>query len=156
MVLDKSLTHGRVADFTVRNVLLQAGSQERPLIRPDVPVWTLTGAGAAELTLDGIFLGGGCDLVLAGSFERVTLSCCTLDPGSWGASDWRSAADGRPLAATRLRIEGVVRELVIDRSITGPILTAGPRAASDRSPSTRASSRPSSPAPGSSPSETAT
>lgn len=127
VVLDRSLTHSEVNPFTVRKVVLQAQNQERPLIRPAVPEWIFTGTGAAQLTLDGIFLGGGCDLVLAGSFDKVTLSCCTLDPGSWdaGTGQWRPAADERLLAATRLRIKGSVREFVIDRSITGPILTEG-------------------------------
>jgi hypothetical protein len=128
VVLDKSLTHTRVDPFTVRRVVLQAQSQERPLIRPAVPEWIFTGTGNAELTFDGIWVSGGCDLVLAGSFDKVTLSCCTLDPGSWDAekAQWKPAADGRPLAATRLRIAGRVRELVIDRSITGPLLAEGP------------------------------
>src|SRR5262249_52703575 len=60
--------------------------------------------------------------------DRVTLSCCTLDPGRWKPAsakqpaDWAPAADERPLAATQLRIEGSVRLLVIERCITGPIV----------------------------------
>jgi hypothetical protein len=127
VVLDKSLTHSKANPFIVRRVVLQAQNQERPTVRPAEPEWIFTGTGAAALTIDGILLSGGCDLVLAGSFDTVTLSCCTLDPGSWDAdrAQWRPAADGRALAATRLRIEGSVRELVIDRSITGPLLTGG-------------------------------
>jgi hypothetical protein len=141
VVIDNSLTYNLIADVNpVARVALLAGSQQRPLIRPDLPqvlgavspppVWTFTGTGAAELALDGLFISGGCEVVLAGSFAKVTLSCCTLDPGSWdpNAATWRLAADGRKLAPTPLRITGSVRQLTIDRCITGPILVQGPNA----------------------------
>src|SRR5262249_27238315 len=53
-------------------------------------------------------------------------SCCTLDPGTWSSVatvvEWATSADGRKLAATQLRVQATVRRLVIDRSITGPIV----------------------------------
>ena len=85
-------------------------------MRPDTGMWTLRGVGDARLTLDGVFLSGP-DLVLSGSFEQVTLHCCTLDPGTWSGNRFARAADGRALRAVNLRIEGTVHTLVVDRCI---------------------------------------
>jgi hypothetical protein len=125
-----------VADLTgIRDVELRAKSMLRPLIRPaPAAAWVFTGVADpvsgskdAVLVLEGLFVSGA-DIVLRGSFDRVTLSCCTLDPGRWtaptaaAAAGWALAADGKALAASRLRVEGRVRLLVVERSITGPIL----------------------------------
>ncbi len=95
--------------------------------------WVFTGGDAAhpgQLVLDGLFVSGG-DLVLRGTFDTVTLLCCTLDPGaapvpirpgaSPPASPFAVAADGRDLVPCRFWIEGQVGTLTIERSITGPI-----------------------------------
>jgi hypothetical protein len=130
VVIVNSLTYPQVAPLAaITRVELRAKNQERPLLRLDAgATWTLTGTGAAaSLLLDGLFVSGGGDLVLSGTFDQVTLSCCTLDPGTWDAAThaWATAADGRPLAPTRLRIQGSIRELVLDRCITGPTFTEG-------------------------------
>jgi hypothetical protein len=128
--IDDSLTYSAVADVShIDSVVLRAANKRRPLIRlPQGSSWTLTANTDGELTLDGLFISGG-HVVLAGDFERVTLSCCTLDPGTWNPTAapaaWKVSADGRPLAATELRVSGSVRELVIERSITGPIFCQG-------------------------------
>lgn len=148
--IDDSLTYHTVADLpAVQSVALRATSLERPLIRPTaVADWVFTGAADdAVLVLDGLFVSG-VDIVLRGSFDRVTLSCCTLDPGRWAKAkpavpatlttpfvpaapaDWARAVDGRFLKASQLRIEGRVRHLVIERSITGPIVDRGGQLAS--------------------------
>ena len=134
VVIEDSVTYGEIADLAaVDRVAIRAANQQRPLIRPEPAVaeWTFTGAGEAKLELDGLFISGGADVVLRGTFDRVTLSCCTLDPGTWKADPaspgWQLAADGRPLEPTRLRILGQVRQLVVDRCITGPILAEGNR-----------------------------
>jgi hypothetical protein len=125
--IDDFLTYDRVSDLaTVTNVVVAADNHRRPLVRLDpatAPSWTLTGSGDdALLRLDGLFLSGG-DLVLGGTFDLVTLSCCTLDPGEPGAgAAFAKAADGRPLVPSHLRVAGHVRRLVIDRSIVGPIV----------------------------------
>ncbi len=155
IVIVDSLTYTKVADLKgIRDVELRAKSMQRSLIRPEPAAdWVFTGianpgAGAADpatgvedavLVLDGLFVSG-VDIVLRGSFDRVTLSCCTLDPGRWTRATparpatpttpatpevpahWAPAADGRDLSASQLRIEGRVRLLVIERSITGPIV----------------------------------
>ena len=132
VAIDDSVTYAQVADLpAIESVVLRAAPRQRPLIRPEPAVaeWTFTGVGDATLVLDGLFISGGVDVVLRGTFDRVTLSCCTLDPGTWEADatapGWRPAVDLRPLEATQLRILGRVGELVIDRCITGPILTDG-------------------------------
>lgn len=73
------------------------------------------------MILEGLFISGG-DIVLRGDFERVTLFCCTLDPGNQGTK----AVDGRDLIPTRLWIEGEVNHLVLNRCITGPIRLRNP------------------------------
>ena len=68
----------------------------------------------------------GADIVLQGRFAEVTLSCCTLDPGTSGdlrdpPAIWEPAVDLRALSPTRVWIEGEVRQLTVERSISGPI-----------------------------------
>lgn len=126
-----SLTYTSVADLAgIVDIELRAASMQRPLLRPAGSEWVFTGNdGDAILLLEGLFVSGA-DIVLKGSFDRVTLSCCTLDPGRWKSASgtapaaWALAADARALIASRLRIEGSVRLLVIERSILGPILNA--------------------------------
>jgi len=131
-----SVTKGIVA------VTIGAENQNRPLIRlpmtsspPGVTEWVFTGGDSAhpgQLVLDGLFVSGG-DLVLRGTFDAVTVRCCTLDPGgapgpvksgtSPPASPFAVAADGRELIPCCLWIEGTVGSLTVDRCITGPIRT---------------------------------
>jgi hypothetical protein len=94
----------------------------------DPTQWTFTGSIVnglgSTLLLDGLFVSGA-DIVLAGSFDQVTLSTCTLDPGAWDGIAPQLATDGQPLIPTHLSINGTVRNLVIDRCILGPITTVG-------------------------------
>ena len=110
--------------------------------RPTPGGWTelvFDGAAGSCLVLDGLFVSGA-DLVLTGSFDCVTLTCCTLDPGttappptesaasspysaSAAASVFATAADCRDLVPTRLWIEGQVGTLTVAKCITGPIRT---------------------------------
>lgn len=125
VTINDSRTYTDVANLAgVVDVELRAGQQVRPLVRPTAAAaWTITGVADATLVLDGLFLSG-VDLVLAGSFDRVTLRCCTLDPGTWDVASgaWLAAIDGRALVASTLRITGDIRELVIERCILGPIV----------------------------------
>lgn len=104
------------------------GVPTRPLVRlASGAEWAFTGANGGRLHLEGLFVSGG-DLVLKGEFEKVTISCCTFDPGNSGASleppaVFVKSIDGRDLVASRLWIEGQVGQLEIDRSIIGPIHT---------------------------------
>jgi hypothetical protein len=148
VTLADSLTYTNAADVTVKGPLtVRAGPGQRPVLRPSPagPQWTQwrftgqdapAGAPPTSLVLDGLFLSG-LDVVLAGRFDSVTLTCCTLDPGTAAplpapghsppASAYAAAADGKELAPCRLWIDGTVGTLTVERSITGPIRTrSGP------------------------------
>ncbi len=107
-------------------VELRGRNLQRPVIRwpgAGPNAWTITGAGG-ELVLQSLWLQGA-DLVLAGHFDTVRLRLCTLDPGSQGPTGvlFDTAIDGTPLAPSTLWIEGEIKDLIIERSITGPIRT---------------------------------
>ncbi len=132
VVLADSLTYAGIGDTTVQDALtLRAGNLQRPLIRLTGAA-RLTGTPGSCLTLDGIFVSGD-DIVLQGSFESVTLSCCTFDPGSEAAdvaaitsppgSPFAVSADGRALRPTRMWIEAQITTLTADRCVLGPIRT---------------------------------
>jgi hypothetical protein len=140
ITLADSLTYDGAHDLYVHGQLtLSAANNRRPLIRLGAgKAWTIHGrSDQSALTLDGLFVSGQ-DVVLTGAFGAVTLSCCTLDPGSGATPDvfddpfgspppspFQTAADGRPLRPTRLWIEGSVNTLTIDRCVLGPIRTRG-------------------------------
>jgi hypothetical protein len=126
------------AEVSVRGSLtLRAGELQRPLIRLSAGKrWVFSGATGSSLVLEGLFVSGA-DIVLCGKFDSVTLSCCTLDPGSAAPGVFANrggspppalfahAVDGRELAPTRLWVEGSVTTLRIDRCVLGPIRTRG-------------------------------
>jgi len=132
LTIQDSLTYTQVSNLNnIQRVTLRAENNTRPLIRLPAPAptaaeWVFSGTPdgtpASELILEGLFISGG-DLVLAGSFDQVTLRCCTLDPGETeSASDtYAKAVDGRDLIPCHLWITGQVRQLTIDRCILGPI-----------------------------------
>jgi hypothetical protein len=140
VTLNDSLTYAGAANVDVTGALtLNAGNKQRPLVRLDANApWVIHGDSAdASLVFDGMFVCGQ-DIVLSGSFASVTLTCCTLDPGSAampGVSDnptgspppalFQIAGDGRDLVPTRLWIEAAITTLSIDRCVLGPIRTRG-------------------------------
>jgi hypothetical protein len=120
----------------VGSLLLRAGPSMRPVLRP-VPgagPWVFTGGGEAQLVLDGLTISG-CDIVLRGSFDTVRITACTVDPGTAGPGSppLLIAADGVDLAPCRIFVEadpaapagaaGAISQLLVDRSILGPIRT---------------------------------
>lgn len=133
LVLGDSLTYISAPDLVIddsvgpNQLVVRAANQQRPLVRlpavaPGPAAWTFTGTlgsdgKASSLVLDGLFVSGG-DVILAGELDEVTLTTTTLDPGDHVAT----AADGRPLIPTRLRVTGHIRSMIIDRSILGPIV----------------------------------
>jgi hypothetical protein len=145
LAIPGSLTRNGAAPVQVTNALtVQAvpptATATAPLaVGPSCPVirlpdtdspWVIDGAAGAVLVLDGLLVSGG-DIVLTGSFDSITLNCCTLDPGSAAMSDapasppglFALAADQRPLRPTRLWIEASVTVLTITRCILGPLRT---------------------------------
>ncbi|MDI1430186.1 hypothetical protein [Polyangium sorediatum] len=127
VLLRDSLTYGTIVDVNVTDLVLKSENRKRPLVRltPEGTLWSFTGASGSSLVLDGIFMSGG-EIVLKGTFESVVIVTSTLDPGNLDpdTDTYESSVDGRLLAPCRLRIEGQVRSLTIDRSITGPIVVA--------------------------------
>ena len=140
--IDDSLTYtGPTQTLTIPagcTVAITAQSGQRPVLRwttgtPAAPAtWTITGNGGAGsgtptvLILEGLWLVGA-DIILTGTFDAVYLRTVTLDPGTatapGSANFFETAIDGQPLAPSTLWIEGSVTNLVIERSITGPIRT---------------------------------
>ncbi|MBB3232258.1 hypothetical protein [Halomonas stenophila] len=125
---------------------LEAADRTRPYVvsRTDDPErdFTIVGTDGQDnhLTIDGLWLGlqadtpietavGGPDdpappararLILDGHFETVILRHVSLDPG--GEQARPDPGTARAIPAVTVEIEGSVRLLRIERSITGPIV----------------------------------
>jgi hypothetical protein len=119
-------TFTAAAAVTATRLAVRAANFTRGVLRLDAD-WEFTGTGEnATLTLDGLYVCGGNAVVLKGHFGRVLVRCCTFDPGTWTAANkYPEAADGVPLAPTRLVVDGTVSELVVERSILGPVAAGG-------------------------------
>jgi hypothetical protein len=132
------LTPGSAAAPIV-SLLVRAGVQERPVIRPapGAGPWIFTGGQDGQLVLDGLTVSG-CDIVLQGSFDTVRITACTVDPGTAatatpGSPPLAIAVDGATLAPCRIFIEadpnagpgqgGAIGNLLVDHSILGPVRT---------------------------------
>src|ERR1700674_2147778 len=123
-----SLTYGPPADIPqVTNLMIRGRNRQRPLLRQGQATWTITGADdTSTLDFEGVFQSGG-DVVLAGKFDTVRLLCCTFDPGTAGSKTVidKSVDPLVDLRPTRIWIEGHIRQLVVDRSVVGPLRTRG-------------------------------
>lgn len=131
----------------VEDYRLQASSLTRPYLLYSTagsPTWTITAAAAPggelrRLVFDGLWIGMedttaepetvaadeaatpiGATLKLMGTWDRVEISHCTLDPG--GEQLRRIDTQVRAIPYVILEVAGYVEELVIDHSIVGPIL----------------------------------
>jgi hypothetical protein len=120
--IEDSATYGPVHNVSgIQDATIQAKNLQRPyvLLKAD---WTLDSGPNlnATLTIDGLWLGaaGAFSLVLTGDYETVTIRHTTLDPGG---IDWQ----GNTIDPLRLEVAGNIRNLIIDRSITGPIALRG-------------------------------
>jgi hypothetical protein len=123
-----SLTYpGLTAPLTLPNatLALTVTDKQRPMIRwkGGGATWTITGTGGS-LVLEGMWLQGA-DIVLAGTFETVSLRYVTLDPGSSdpAGAPIGTAIDGTPLAPVHLWVQASIATLSLARCITGPIRT---------------------------------
>lgn len=101
------------------NMTFQAANKKRPYVHLDKS-WVL-GSVAHEdsnLCLNGLWMGGndGNEIIIQGDFETVVIKHCTLDPG--GDKDIL----GNIIHPLPLVVEGNIETLIIDSSITGPIL----------------------------------
>jgi hypothetical protein len=123
--LGDSLTYDSFSDVAgIAQVTIAAANQQRPVFRipPPATPWTFTGNPNSSLVLDGLLVSG-CDIVLEGEFDSVSITCCTFDPGTATPSGFAQSIDGRGLIPCHLWVEAKVRLLTIDRSILGPIQT---------------------------------
>lgn len=122
--IDDSLTYSLSNLAPVRRVVLQAADRQRPYASQAANFVLDSGAVPdARVTLEGLWIGGRANvsavaLVLRGDYERVVIRHTTLDPGGVDA-------DGATLPALHLVAAGQVEELVIERSIVGPIRVQG-------------------------------
>jgi hypothetical protein len=102
----------------ITDLELRAFNEERPYLRL-THNWLLNTSANTEstLTLDGLWIGanGNFSIQLLGDYELVTLRHMTLDPGGVDSA-------GNPIRSVPLRIVGNVERLVIENSITGPIV----------------------------------
>lgn len=117
----------------IANMYLRANKTQRPYLLLDTgDNWTLSAPSATStdacLTLEGLWIGArsSSSIVLQGDYETVIIRHCTIDPGgyrdvahplTWGTD---AANDISPVT---LVIEGTIEQLIIDASITGPIIT---------------------------------
>lgn len=127
ITINDSLTYTSVTNpWTVSDLLLNTGQNQCPFLRLTGAPWVIDGAANATLALEGVFLTG-VDVILRGTFDTITLSCCTLDPGEEVQIDGTmpKTVDGRVLSPTTVWIEGLVKNLVLRHSIAGPIRTRG-------------------------------
>lgn len=126
LLLKDSLTYNQVSHLLqIKQVTLRAQNKTRPTIRlPESSSWVFFGGeNNSELVLEGLLISGG-DIILSGQFQRVTFSCCTLDPGSFDTkSNSFKSADNRELIPCHLWVEGQINELILDRCIVGAIAT---------------------------------
>jgi hypothetical protein len=128
--LADSLTYaGAAGTVSVGKLTIRAANRMRPVLREAGGTWAFEGTAAdSVLELDGLFLSGGVQVALRGTFDRVAIRCCTFDPGLTDPDDplqSATAADGVPLEPTRLRVEGRVAKLTIDRSVLARVETTG-------------------------------
>ncbi|WP_270731628.1 hypothetical protein [Shimia sp. Alg240-R146] len=138
----RTYLHSPNTDLTLTGDLhLQARNGERPYIRLESATvdgarrFVINGPDGAHITLDGLWFGMiaegqteenvagaapmACDIVLAGDFGSVTLRNMTLDPG--GRRAQVTANQVFMLPFVRLRIEGGIDQIILDRCVTGPI-----------------------------------
>jgi len=128
----------------IEDYRLQAANFKRPYLlyteAAETPVWTFSAHAAAEaacLVFEGLWIGtedttaGELSppaapsegiLRLSGDWDRVEINHCTLDPGGEQMSYEDGGTQTRAIQYVTLEIAGFVNELVIDRSIVGPII----------------------------------
>ena len=114
-------------NLNVVNMVLQAANRTRPYIRLGSDLSLTQGIipdnKKAELCMDGLWLGADNDsasplnININGDFRSVVISHCTIDPG--GETGFAS----KIIQPLQLIINGNIDYLIIDSSITGPVMT---------------------------------
>jgi hypothetical protein len=131
VILDDSRTYpGPTAAIAIAAggaLVVKGRSGRRPLLRwPRNAVVRFTGGDAATRLVLRNLHWQGASIELAGTFDSVTITQATLDPGSLAANaiDVARAIDGVELVGTTISVVGHVADLKVERSIAGPIATA--------------------------------
>jgi hypothetical protein len=134
LILNDSLTYYGIADVgaatPITALTIRGANFTRPVIRMNGGEWAFIGAQNptgdgrdGTLMLEGLLISG-CDVVLRGYFDQVTLRCCTFDPGMAGdGAVYAQAVDGQDLRPCRIIIEGQVRRMLVERCIAAQIRT---------------------------------
>src|SRR5262249_15225905 len=110
ILLADSLTYDAVqSPWDVTDVLVQAERNQCPVVRLVGPEWVIRGNAGAKLSLEGLLITG-TDIVLRGTFDTVTISCSTIDPGEEvdPSGNMPRTVDNRPLRPSTIWIEGMV------------------------------------------------
>ncbi len=109
------------------DLTLSAWNGERPFVEatPAGGVLTLRAvAPGLTLTIDGLWLGvlgaAATQLLIDGTWAKVVLRNVTLDPGGERAAAPAAAPESIP--PVTLAFGGAIDDILIDRSVTGPIL----------------------------------
>jgi hypothetical protein len=110
----------------VRDLTIRAAEATRPYVQLSKD-WRLTATGDNRfLTIEGLWIGGlAGQLRLGGSYARVTLRYCSLDPGGINTV-------GTVIPPCGLAVFGDIDELVIERCILPGITINGPNGNIDR------------------------
>lgn len=110
----------------IEDLTIQAANHKRPYLRLENSSgqWVLetnSSTSDAKLGLNGLWIGasGAFEVILRGDYECVVISHCTLDPG--GSTN----IAGETIHPLPLVVEGTVEKMIIESSITGPVLTRG-------------------------------
>jgi hypothetical protein len=115
-ISDSATYHGAIALPAQARITALAAEGQRPYVALTADLTVMGNDGV--LVLDGLWLGGGHDLVLTGVFAQVTLNSMTLDPGGL-------RADGSAIAPSRLVVQGLVRNLTVSSSILPALAATG-------------------------------
>jgi hypothetical protein len=115
---------------------LQARNGMRPYVvrSSEALTWTIKAAdkpGTRTLVLEGLWIGiqdptpavgdpPEAKLILDGVWDQVVIRHCTLDPGGQQAAT--TSGTIYPIPYVQLEVKGQVEELIIESSITGPII----------------------------------
>ncbi len=110
----RTYTESLTLTVSGRELVIQAANHQRPVLLGDVK---LTGAGAARVRLDGLWIAG--QVVVDGDLEFLELAHCTLVPGLRVNENGTPEQPGQP----SLLVNGEAKRLSVsvERCVTGPL-----------------------------------
>jgi hypothetical protein len=84
----------------------------------------MTASAANNLLVDGLLISGA-DVVLTGSFDSVTLRCCTLDPGNGAVAGAVAALFTGSISGATLTVSGITGTIAAGQTLMGASIPAG-------------------------------